>query len=503
MFLKKAQANPLTSILKESRKLLKVVEENNFSGLLHVTEGSLEAKEIAENVNAVLELIRKSAQNTTVRLDLVTKAIQIGLWDMNVIAGDPVNPNNEFTWTDEFRQMIGYRDEMDFPNILDSWASKLHPEDQSRVLEDFTAHLNDHSGKTPYDLEYRLLLKSGEYRWFQATGTTIRDKNGVPLRVAGALLDIHDAKVKGQELEALVTRYDLINRALVEAPWDMTVVAGDVVNPENEFWWSQQFRQTLGYNNEEDFPNVFSSWSSRLHPEDHERTIQAFADHMNDHSGQTPYDLDYRLLLKSGEYRWYHAGGETIRDDKGVPLRVAGTLRDVTHEKNKVEVVQVMNTKMKQLSESISEMVRGINSVTDQAQELTIAQEQSTDAAHKAKISADQTKNISVFIREIANQTNLLGLNASIEAARAGEMGRGFAIVAEEVRKLSIHSADATTNIENSLSGMQELIEEILYHIGNMTTLTQTQAALTEQVNASMDEINSMSQALVDFAKKI
>lgn len=460
-------------------------------------------REIVENISQAVHIIRQRKQGIAMRMNLVTKAIHVGLWDMEVEAGDPVNPNNAFTWTDEFRHMLGYQNVQDFPDVLDSWASRLHPDDTDWVLQVLVDHLLDHSGRTPYDIEYRLKLKSGEYRWFRATGTTVRDNNGIPLRIAGALFDVHERRTRDEELQMLVTRYDLINKALVEAPWDMVVEAGDPINPNNEFWWSPQFRQTLGFHDERDFPNVLSSWSDRLHPEDKQGALDAFAAHLNDHTGRTPFSIEYRLQLKSGEYRWYHAGGTTNRDARGLPLRVAGTIRDITFEKNKDHVVDAMTERMSQLSQSISEMTIAIDSVTGQAQDLAAAQEHSTEAANKAKSSADETKNISTFIREIANQTNMLGLNASIEAARAGELGRGFSVVADEVRKLAIHSADATENIEKSLTEMKDQIEEILQQISNMTTLTQSQAALTQQLNASMDEINHMSQSLTEFAKQI
>lgn len=504
MFNKKGISLDLNTLLEESRFLVKKLEEENSKASFNKDSFSTnEAKESVENINLALNTMQDRTLDVELRLNLVLKAINMGLWDLTVKEGDPVNPNNEFIWSDEFRRMLGFQNENDFPNLLNSWASRLHPDESESVIQALVNHLLDHTGRTPYDIEYRLLTKAGEYRWYRATGTTTRNNNGVPLRIVGVLIDVHDKKLEAEKLDALLTRYDLINKALEEAPWDMTVEAGDPVNPNNEFWWSPQFRKTLGFENEHDFPNVLSSWSDRLHPEDKAYALQCFADHLNDHTGKTPFDLDYRLQLKNGEYRWFHAGGETIRNQYGSPLRVAGTIRDITHLKNKEIVVQSMNEKMEQLSVSISEMAKGIESVTAQAQELASAQEQSTSAAEKAKISTDETKNISNFIKGIADQTNLLGLNASIEAARAGEHGRGFGVVAEEVRKLAVNSSEATDNIESSLNEMNGLIDEILHHISNMTTMTQTQAALTEELNASVEEINSMAFSLVDFAKTI
>ena len=146
---------------------------------------------------------------------LTSDALNIALWDMEVCSGDPVNPNNKFIWSPEFRQMLGYYDESDFPNVLHSWSDLLHPEDKERTLNAFAAHISDHSGKIPYDLEYRLLLKDGNYRYFRAFGATLRDSNGSPQRVAGALEDIDDRKRVSLALERREIITETLNKASV------------------------------------------------------------------------------------------------------------------------------------------------------------------------------------------------------------------------------------------------------------------------------------------------
>jgi PAS domain S-box-containing protein len=228
------------------------------------------------------------------RFELVNQAASEGLWDMTVVAGDPVNMDNQFWWADKFRTMLGFTDENDFPNVLGSWANRLHPDDKERTLTAFAAHLNDRTGKTPYDIEYRLQRKDGSYGWYRARGATLRDREGVPLRVAGSLADISERKQTELDMAAINERFELVNQAASEGLWDMTVVAGDPVNMDNQFWWAPKFRTMLGFTDESDFPNVLGSWANRLHPDDKERTLSAFAAHLNDRSGKTPYDIEYQ-----------------------------------------------------------------------------------------------------------------------------------------------------------------------------------------------------------------
>ena len=145
------------------------------------------------------EVLRKSKEaeqaydeltKATIRLNLLQKSINIALWDMEVNQKDPIGGNNEFWCTPEFRKLLGFNDEFDFPNVLSSWSNRLHPEDKEKTLYAFYEHLTDKTGKTPYHVKYRLQRKTGEYVWIKAAGETLRDAKGMPLRVVGSVREI-------------------------------------------------------------------------------------------------------------------------------------------------------------------------------------------------------------------------------------------------------------------------------------------------------------------------
>jgi len=107
------------------------------------------------------------------------------------------------------------------------------------------------------------------------------------------------------------------------------------------------------------------------------------------------------------------------------------------------------------------------------------------------------------FIKQIAEETKMLGLNAAIEAARAGDSGRGFGVVAEEIRKLSDESKGTVVKIRGLTDNIKDKITETTNNSQLTLRSSEEQAAATEEMTASIQEINSMAEQLDAIAKNI
>ncbi|WP_407640168.1 methyl-accepting chemotaxis protein [Bacillus massiliglaciei] len=116
--------------------------------------------------------------------------------------------------------------------------------------------------------------------------------------------------------------------------------------------------------------------------------------------------------------------------------------------------------------------------------------------------SVASIENVAGVVRKISDHTNILGLNAAIEAARAGEFGKGFSVVANEIRKLANDSKSQTEIISKAVFDIDQLISKLNSSISAINGETANQSAVSEELTATMLEISNHAKELAVIAEK-
>ena len=161
-------------------------------------------------------------------LEVLGNNCGVGLWDAILVDEDAMHPKSQWTWTNEFRRLLGFRDESDFPNVCRSWSDRLHPDDAARVFAAFNGALKKTSSRS-YDVTYRLKLADGNHRWFRATGGVVHNASGKAVRACGSLIDINDltiasdaARGRAETLGTLTNAFDREMSALTATVTEAT-----------------------------------------------------------------------------------------------------------------------------------------------------------------------------------------------------------------------------------------------------------------------------------------
>lgn len=157
-------------------------------------------------------------------------------------------------------------------------------------------------------------------------------------------------------------------------------------------------------------------------------------------------------------------------------------------------------------SESTNNSEKGGEIIRHAAEEMMKIAESVRQTSSSIANLGEQSNQISTIvnvIKEIADQTNLLALNAAIEAARAGEQGRGFAVVADEVRKLAERTAKATQQVTVMIAGIQSSSQSVVESMTGMVHQAEGGVALAREAGDAISEIKSGTDQVTSYVKDI
>ena len=164
-------------------------------------------------------------------------------------------------------------------------------------------------------------------------------------------LEITEREKTEKALRISEERFQLIITGSDEGVWDWDIIA-------DKDWWSPRFYSLLGYRNEE-ITASSQQFAQMIHPDERDAVQQVAVKHIEE---RTAYVLEYRMLTKSGEYRWFHGRGQAIWDHDGRPVRMLGTLRDINERKQAEQRHQKLEQQLfqSQKIEAVGQLTGGI-----------------------------------------------------------------------------------------------------------------------------------------------
>ncbi|MFB2938701.1 PAS domain-containing protein [Aerosakkonemataceae cyanobacterium BLCC-F154] len=206
------------------------------------------------------------------------------------------------------------------------WNNHIHPDDREWAVE---FCLINSQQKRDYEFEYRMIAIDGRIVWLRdIVNVVIKDNKLVKLR--GVMIDITAYKQAQSALQESEERWQLALRGNNDGIWDWNIKT-------NEVFFSSRWKEMLGYADDE-ISNHLSEWEKRVHPDDLVEVKELIQAHF---AKEAPFYIsEHRVLCKDGNYKWILDRGQVLWDEKGHPIRMAGSHTDITDRKHSEKALQ-------------------------------------------------------------------------------------------------------------------------------------------------------------------
>jgi PAS domain S-box-containing protein len=241
------------------------------------------------------------------RLKRAQEIAHLGSWELELI-------NNHLAWSDEVYRIFGLQPQQ-FGATYEAFLEAVHPDDRAAVDEAYSSSVRE--GRDVYEIEHRVVRhSSGEIRIVHEKCEHFRDQNGQIVRSIGMVHDITERKQAEEALRESEKRFHSLADSMPQLVW--TALPNGTVD-----YYNQRYEE---YREIKQVEGAAWEWAPVLHPDDLQPTIDAWQ--LSVETGEI-YQIEHRVRVSDGSYRWHLSRGVPMRDEAGQIIRWFGTSTDI------------------------------------------------------------------------------------------------------------------------------------------------------------------------------
>lgn len=276
-------------------------------------------------------MMEEKLKKTAMSLAEAQRLSRIGSWEWDIV-------RNETHWSDGLYQIFGIEPGLFEKNAYEAFLKCVHPEDRNAVMEATQRGLTD---KKTFNIEYRIIRPDAEVRHIYARGEVFCDGTGAPIKVLGTSQDITERKIAEEALRKSQRSLANAQRLARVGSWDWDIAANDLL-------WSDEIYSIFGIE-KKGFGATYEAFLRFIHPDDRKSVEMAVNEAL--YEGK-PYYRDHRIVRPDGMELIVHEQAEVEFDDKGLPVRMSGTVQDITERKIAEEQLKESEEKFRAIFEN-------------------------------------------------------------------------------------------------------------------------------------------------------
>lgn len=309
---------------------------------------------------------------------------------------------NEMFWSDEIYSIFEIG--KDYPLTIDNYNRLIHPDDIAQLTESF---INSLEHKESFNSTHRILSSKDKIKYVEEKGYTIYDKKGKPLRSLGTTQDITERKLVEIELQKSKSYLDEAQRIAKVGNFELYL-------DDKTANWSDEVYRIYGFEIENKKP-TFEKYRKQMHPDDIENQYAIFSQALKEKRG---YTVTYRITSLSGEEKQIEEKGYFELDKKGNPIKVIGTMQDITSNFLVKKALEESRAQLTQINEELEKRVKEELEKSRDKDHLLIQQSRSA-------VLGEMIGNIAHQWRQPLNEVSLL-INDLEDAYSFGMLNKAY-----------------------------------------------------------------------------